>query len=268
MVYCVVCGTSNEDEARFCINCGAELVIPEDIITEPSLKQEETAKEEVPEVEVKVPKKRGRKGKAEEVQKPDEDVLGEEEAIIATEEIVAEEEAVKKEEASIESVKPEPEALEWKAPQPAAGYIAPAMPREHVHAEEAYHPAQTQYIPNPYVGRMNEDNHTVTVNNPPVETGRNKPMSTGAYFWLIVLYTIPGIGLLMSIILSFAPSNLNLKRFSRAALIFRIVCIITSLILVLVLVIVLQNLKWDWFYEFQEFVRYNNLSPHVTVWIG
>lgn len=57
-----------------------------------------------------------------------------------------------------------------------------------------------------------------------------KPMSVSKYFWLTVLFGIPGIGFLSTILLSFIPRNRNLKNFARSAFIIIAIPLIVSLI--------------------------------------
>ena len=48
-----------------------------------------------------------------------------------------------------------------------------------------------------------------------------KPISAWKFFWLILLGFIPAVNVITYLILSFKPmSNLNVKAFSRAALVF------------------------------------------------
>lgn len=57
-----------------------------------------------------------------------------------------------------------------------------------------------------------------------------KPMSVSKYFWLTVLFGIPGIGFLFTMLLSFIPRNRNLKNFARSAFIIIAIPLIVSLI--------------------------------------
>jgi len=57
-----------------------------------------------------------------------------------------------------------------------------------------------------------------------------KPMSVSKYFWLTVLFGIPGIGFLFTMLLAFIPRNRNLKNFARSAFIIIAIPLIVSLI--------------------------------------
>ena len=68
-----------------------------------------------------------------------------------------------------------------------------------------------------------------------------RPVKTGAYFWLMLLFAIPVIGLISVIIFSFAPKKQSLKNFARANLIWVIVGLVLTLIAALVGFIVLNS---------------------------
>lgn len=53
-------------------------------------------------------------------------------------------------------------------------------------------------------------------------------VSTGAFFWLNVLFNLPGLGWLFCIILSFAPQNVNIKHFARSRLIVLLIALILA----------------------------------------
>lgn len=53
-------------------------------------------------------------------------------------------------------------------------------------------------------------------------------VSTGAFFWLDVLFKLPGLGWLFCIILSFAPKNYNIKYFARSRLIVLVIALICA----------------------------------------
>ena len=79
-------------------------------------------------------------------------------------------------------------------------------------AQKIYQPSQT---------------HTA----PPASDPKNKIVGTGTYFGLMFLFAIPVIGFLLSLIMSFAPKNKNLKHFARATLIWALIGLIfTALI--------------------------------------
>lgn len=245
MVYCVECGTSNDNSARFCTKCGAELYIPDELSDSVPSDEESVvvAKEEEP-------KKRGRKPKTQKEEVPEQ--ISDD---IEIKEIPAETIEVE----AVESViKNEPEALEWGTTKSEStkGYVPPAMPGAKVEVHDRYQAQQATY--NPYIATP------VNVNGKKGLDNKTKPISTGAYFWLRVLYSIPGVGLIVMIILSVAPANLNLKRFSRASLIYRVICYSTLLILFLALVIVWQHFGWVWYDEFCSYRGWHNWT--VRIW--
>lgn len=53
-------------------------------------------------------------------------------------------------------------------------------------------------------------------------------VSTGAFFWLDVLFKLPGLGWLFCIILSFAPKNYNIKHFARSKLVVLVIALICA----------------------------------------
>lgn len=233
MIYCVECGTANEQSARFCIKCGAELFIPEE-----TQFIEEEPKPTIEEVE---PKKKGRKTK----EKAQEEPIVEEPQEEVNQEI-------------------EPVALEWNAapPQPERRYVPPVMPIERNNFVDNRNDYRYNNVPQAtYVPVAREPERYVAEQNMNTKT---KPISTGAYFWLNVLYSIPGIGLIVSIILSIAPANINLKRFSRASLIYRIICITILLIVSLALVIVFQRYGSPWYDEMHGFHFWPGLR--INIW--
>jgi len=252
MIYCVDCGTANDSDARFCTKCGAELFFPDNEPKAAPKEDEGVIPETVPEE----PKKRGRKPKA----KPQEEIVTEE---LAPLEEVSEEPVPMVETDELEQqpkeVKKEPEALEWStstktAPQHNTGYVLPVMPREYNQPNQTYHSTSTVPPGNPYEKRFEDQR---------IMNSRTKPISTAAYFWLKVLYSIPGIGLFMAIILSVAPANLNLKRFSRATLIYRVLCYVALLIAVLILAIVWQYFDWSWCVEFNRYHGWPNWTIRI-----
>lgn len=76
-----------------------------------------------------------------------------------------------------------------------------------------------------------------------------KPMaaavSTGSYFWLTVLYSIPVLGLVCSIIAAVSAQNLSRRNFARSVLIIKLICLFFSLALaVAVLLAKDQAVAW------------------------
>ncbi len=74
------------------------------------------------------------------------------------------------------------------------------------------------------------------------ERNESKAMSTGTAFWLLLLFSIPVVGLICSIILSFAGKKCkSRKNFARAVLIWQIIAIIAALALVIVTYFLAQD---------------------------
>lgn len=57
-----------------------------------------------------------------------------------------------------------------------------------------------------------------------------RPVSTSRFFWTTILCGIPIIGLLFTLIFSFAPRNRNIKNFARSILAFYIIAVVLALI--------------------------------------
>ena len=83
------------------------------------------------------------------------------------------------------------------APAPAP---APAQP-QYQQAQPQYQQAQPQYT-------------VVTAATEPDQT-----VSTARFFWFRILFVIPFVGFILSIIMSFAPRNVNFKNFARSYMI-------------------------------------------------
>ena len=66
----------------------------------------------------------------------------------------------------------------------------------------------------------------------PAPDPASKVVGTGAYFWLMLLFTIPIIGFISCLIMAFAPKNKNIKHFARAQLIWMIIGIIIAALVI------------------------------------
>ena len=66
-------------------------------------------------------------------------------------------------------------------------------------------------------------------NNIPAEY---KPISMWGYFGYELLFSIPVVGFICLIILSFAPSNKNVKNFARSYFCMFIICLVLTIVLV------------------------------------
>jgi len=267
MIYCVLCGYRNDDDARFCVQCGAELELPAPVLNEtPFFGMPENDAVEETKIEEEAPKKRGRKKSVQEkageepADAPSDKPL--EEEVLPTEEVPSIEETMSAEEAPnedafeavaevaethIEESYPVPEK-EYAEPERIDRYIPPAMPPVYPAASEVYRP---QFAGTRYSEPSQSDIPQTAPRIYPepgdrAQSKTTKSLSTAAYFWLKVLYAIPGLGFIMAIILSAAPTNVNLKRFSRATLIFQIIAGILILFCVLTIIILVQRYGFFW----------------------
>lgn len=113
-----------------------------------------------------------------------------------------------------------PAAFEYSepaAPAPAAApeaaenaqqgfaYGAPAAPAP---AQPQYQTAQPQY-------QQAQPQYTVVTAAPEPD----QTVSTARFFWFRILFVIPFVGFILSIIMSFAPRNVNFKHFARSYMI-------------------------------------------------
>lgn len=57
-----------------------------------------------------------------------------------------------------------------------------------------------------------------------------QPVSTAYYFWMMLLFAIPVIGLIVCLVTAFSGEDASRKNFSRAALIWILVAIVLSII--------------------------------------
>lgn len=65
-----------------------------------------------------------------------------------------------------------------------------------------------------------------------IQEEASEGLSTAAYFWYLVLYCIPVMGLIFSIIFSVSKKNEARRHFSRAVLILKIICDVVICLLV------------------------------------
>ena len=68
--------------------------------------------------------------------------------------------------------------------------------------------------------------YTVPVSTPPAV----QPVSTAYYFWMMLLFAIPVVGLIVCLVTAFSGDDTSRKNFSRAALIWILVAIVLSII--------------------------------------
>ena len=117
--------------------------------------------------------------------------------------------------ANANPVNPKPANANPVNPNPANAYPNTVNPNP-VHANPA--PMGVPYTPAPVAAA--EDDMP--------RGGAYGVVSTGAFFWLDVLFKLPGLGWLFCIILSFAPKNYNIKHFARSKLVVLVIALICA----------------------------------------
>ena len=180
--FCEKCGTQLDGVEAFCPNCGAP------VAAEPETPAAETAAETAA----------AELNAAETAAAP----------------------AAPAEESASGSADGAPAAFEYSepaAPAPAAApeaaenaqqgfaYGAPAAPAP---AQPQYQTAQPQY-------QQAQPQYTVVTAAPEPD----QTVSTARFFWFRILFVIPFVGFILSIIMSFAPRNVNFKHFARSYMI-------------------------------------------------
>lgn len=180
--FCEKCGTQLDGVEAFCPNCGAP------VAAEPETPAAETAAETAA----------AEMNAAETAAAP----------------------AAPAEESASGSADGAPAAFEYSepaAPAPAAApeaaenaqqgfaYGAPAAPAP---AQPQYQTAQPQY-------QQAQPQYTVVTAAPEPD----QTVSTARFFWFRILFVIPFVGFILSIIMSFAPRNVNFKHFARSYMI-------------------------------------------------
>ena len=68
--------------------------------------------------------------------------------------------------------------------------------------------------------------YTVPVSTPPAV----QPVSTAYYFWMMLLFAVPVVGLIVCLVTAFSGEDASRKNFSRAVLIWILVAIVLSII--------------------------------------
>ena len=73
--------------------------------------------------------------------------------------------------------------------------------------------------------------YTVSVSTPPAV----QPVSTAYYFWMMLLFAIPVVGLIVCLVTAFSGDDTSRKNFSRAALIWIVVGAVLAVVAVVAL---------------------------------
>lgn len=64
----------------------------------------------------------------------------------------------------------------------------------------------------------------------PSEEEKFKTVKVSTYFWLNLVFAIPVIGLIINLIVAFAPKNKNIKNFAKSKLVWLLIAIIIFII--------------------------------------
>ena len=234
MIYCVECGLGNVKDARYCVNCGAKIVVltsaEEKANTRP-ISREEKEEKIVTNLET---------------ENQDSELVSETESDRQTED----KDAVLKKDG--ETVSGTDGAFDEGEPSDRHAAAA-ASDADWPRAEQGEPFADARYSPPHTDGAYMAGSYPETPTPPPYsakageeDSPNRKPLSTAAYFWLMVMYSIPAAGFLMAALLSFVPSNISLKRFSRAVLIFRMTLFILLLLGILSAAVIIHHRGWPW----------------------
>lgn len=212
--FCEKCGTSMEDEAVFCPNCGTAAA---PAVEEPAPAAEEPAPAPIAEEPAPAP---------------------------AVEEPTPEPAPVVEEPAP-EPVAEEPaHAVETAAAQEQSGFTyagATQAPKQEAAPQEPqyrYQPAvQAQPVyqqPQP-VYQQPVYQQPVYAPAPNAADAEDQTVSTARFFWFRVLFAIPFVGFILSIVMSFAPKNKSFKHFARSYMIMNFIAI--GIVLVICIVV-------------------------------
>lgn len=106
-------------------------------------------------------------------------------------------------------------------------------------------PVQPQAAPEPVVQTVYQPVYQAPAESP------NKVVSTGAFFGLEFLFSIPVIGWLVCIIMTFAPKNKNLRHYAQAKLIWLVIGIVLCVGLVL-LIAWIGTIAMDYFEAYMD----------------
>ena len=106
------------------------------------------------------------------------------------------------------------------------------MDSNNMNNQQYQQPYQQQpYQQQPYQQQPYQQPAYNNYNQTPMIPDEYKPISMWGYLGYTLLFCIPVIGFIMIIVLSFAPSNKNVKNFARSYLILIIISVIIAIIL-------------------------------------
>ena len=184
--FCEKCGTQLDGVEAFCPNCGAP------VAAEPETPAAETA------AETAAAEMNAAETAAAPAAPAEESASGSADGAPAAFEYS--EPAAPAPAAAPEAAENAQQGFAYGAPAAPAPAPAPAQP-QYQQAQPQYQQAQPQYT-------------VVTAAPEPDQT-----VSTARFFWFRILFVIPFVGFILSIIMSFAPRNVNFKHFARSYMI-------------------------------------------------
>lgn len=97
----------------------------------------------------------------------------------------------------------------------------------------------------PYTQYSTPQYNQAVYNVIPNNSSENKVVSTGAFFGLNLLFSLPGIGWIICIIMAFAPQNKNIKNYARSKLIWLVIGIVLGVILFLIMFNIYNQYGYD-----------------------
>lgn len=213
--FCEKCGTPMEDEAVFCPNCGTAAA---PAVEMPAPAAEESAPSPAPVIEESAPAAETAAAQEPAPEPAPEPVV--EEPAPAVETVAAQEQGgftyAGAAQESAAATKQE------AAPQEPLYRYQPA-----VQAQPVYQQAQPIYQqPQPvYQQAQPVYQQPVYAPVPNAADAEDQTVSTAKFFWFRVLFAIPLVGFILSIVMSFAPKNKSFKHFARSYMIMNFIAI-------------------------------------------
>ena len=242
--FCEKCGTPMEDEAVFCPNCGTAAA---PAVEMPAPAAEEPAPSPAPVIEEFAP------APAPAAEEPAPEPAPEpvvEEPAPAVETVAAQEQGgfTYAGAAQESAAAPKQEA----APQEPLYRDQPAVQAQPVYqqAQPVYQQAQPIYQqPQPvYQQAQPVYQQPVYAPVPNAADAEDQTVSTAKFFWFRVLFAIPLVGFILSIVMSFAPKNKSFKHFARSYMIMNFIAI--GIVLIACVIIIASGATLaDFYYD-------------------
>ena len=214
--FCEKCGTPMEDEAVFCPNCGTAAA---PAVEMPAPAAEEPAPSPAPVIEESAPAAETAAAQEPAPEPAPEPVV--EEPAPAVETVAAQEQGGFTYAGAVQesAAAPKQEA----APQEPLYRYQPA-----VQAQPVYQQAQPIYQQPQPVYQQAQPVYQQPVYAPAPNSAadaEDQTVSTAKFFWFRVLFAIPLVGFILSIVMSFAPKNKSFKHFARSYMIMNFIAI-------------------------------------------